>query len=142
MVWARSINDSKDRIIPEWAELFEALGNTPEFQRIQLDAQEGVINQAQRIFNEFGLTTERGLALAFDIAVQNWNVKVDPGINDAMTEMERLLAIVEAVGEQANPKWKEDVLSRKLTIAEGTGTVHGIEYDLLADYDIGDRLII
>jgi len=46
------------------------------------------------------------------------------------------------VGEQANPKWRQDVLDRKTTIMEGTGTVHGIEYDLLSDFDIGDRIVL
>jgi hypothetical protein len=39
--------------------------------------------------------------------------------------------------EAANPKWVEDVRTRKLTIADGEGTVHGRVYDLQEQYGIG-----
>jgi hypothetical protein len=34
------------------------------------------------------------------------------------------------VADPANPKFREDVLARKLAIARGKGTVHGALYDL------------
>ena len=41
--------------------------------------------------------------------------------------------------DAANPKWVADVRVRKLTIADGVGTVHGAHYDLEAQYGIGLR---
>jgi len=74
LAWAISINDSNNNIIPTWNSKFKALGNTTEFQNIQLQEESNIINSARKIFNDFGLSTERGLALAFDIAVQNGSV--------------------------------------------------------------------
>lgn len=49
--------------------------------------------------------------------------------------MARLRIIGNRVAEASKAKWAADVRSRKLTIANGTGEVHGIQYDL-ADCDI------
>jgi|GEM_PF-2594150 branched-subunit amino acid aminotransferase/4-amino-4-deoxychorismate lyase len=38
--------------------------------------------------------------------------------------------------EVANPQWVQDVLRRKMTIAEGEGVVHGKKYVLAKDFDI------
>jgi len=39
--------------------------------------------------------------------------------------------------EAANPAWIEDVRTRKLCIANGSGVVHGIPYDLEGQFGIG-----
>jgi hypothetical protein len=49
--------------------------------------------------------------------------------------MARLRIIGNRVAEASKAKWAADVRSRKLTIANGTGEVHGIQDDL-ADRDI------
>jgi hypothetical protein len=38
--------------------------------------------------------------------------------------------------------WSADVLARKMTIVNGTGTVHGASYDLSAQYKIDDRRVV
>jgi hypothetical protein len=142
LAWAKGINNSNDQVFPEWSEKFIALGNTVEFQTIQLNAQEEYITQARKIFKDFELSTERSLALAFDIAVQNWSVKAGAEIvNSSMTEIEKLTIIANSVANQSLSQWQEDVRSRKMTIVNGTGTVHGKSYNLLSDYDIHDRII-
>jgi hypothetical protein len=40
--------------------------------------------------------------------------------------------LAEAVANAAAPRWQEDVLSRKRTIATGAGSVHGRAYRLTA----------
>jgi len=41
----------------------------------------------------------------------------------------------------AKPKWRADVLARKLTIADGVGEVHGRHYDLEGQYGLGLKSI-
>jgi len=140
--WAASINDSNNALLPGWAQSFTALGNTAEFQAIQQSALNDYIIQAEKIYNDFGLTTERGVALAFDIAVQNWSVKAGTSIvNNSMTESQKLSAIANSVAMQSATAWQQDVLNRKMTIVNGTGTVHGKSYNLSSDYNIADRII-
>lgn len=52
-------------------------------------------------------------------------------------EVARLRIIANRRAEAANRKWVEDVRARKLTIANGEGTVHGRFYDLQEQYGIG-----
>ena len=42
----------------------------------------------------------------------------------------KLKIVANRRAEAANAKWVEDVRVRKLCIANGSGTVHGIQYDL------------
>jgi hypothetical protein len=72
----------------------------------------------------YGVASERAVALLFDIRVQNGS---------------RLRAIANRRAEAASPRWIEDVRTRKLTIAEGIGTVHGLHFDLAGQYGIGLR---
>ena len=47
-----------------------------------------------------------------------------------MNEQDIRKTIANVVAENSNPKWIEDVRSRKLTIALGKGTVHGAKYNV------------
>lgn len=81
------------------------------------------------------MVSSRGYALLFDIQVQNGGWRQDHQntfgkILNGNTELARMKAIAQAVADHATPKWRQDVLKRKLTIAEGRGTVHGVRYDL------------
>ncbi len=57
-----------------WRGMLVTMGRTPEFQNIQCEAASDYYKQAQAMFRDFGLTTERGMALMFDIAVQNGGI--------------------------------------------------------------------
>ncbi len=59
----------------------------------------------------------------------------------SMKETDKLLAITESVVYQSATQWQEDVKNRKMTIVNGTGVVHGVRYNLQADYDIKDRIV-
>ncbi len=58
------------------------------------------------------------------------------GNGDVPLEVARLRIIATRSAASANPKWVADVQNRKLTIANGGGTVHGNHYDLEAQYGI------
>jgi len=140
--WAIGINNTRNQIVPEWTSRFVTLGNTPEFQQIQIDAQEDWINQGISIFNNFELTTERGLALSIDIAVQNWTVRAGTSIiSDTMTEIQRMIAMTNSVVEQSSSSWQDAVRARKETIVNGIGFVNGRNYDIYSEFGIGDRVV-
>ena len=98
----------------------------------------------------YGLRSERGLALMFDIRVQNGSIsdvvraqiqqdfaRLEPSADRDAQEVAQLRIIANRRAEAANPQWVEDVRARKLTIANGEGTVHGGHYDLGGQYGIG-----
>lgn len=143
MDWARSINNG-EKLQTKWYKQFKALCETTEFQQIRRGAMEEYTNQAYNIANKYGLKSERGLALALDIAVQNWDVSATSRANikniikNGATEQEILQLLAQAAVDKADSAYKADVRSRKFTIVNGTGTVHGIDYNLEKDYGITD----
>lgn len=97
------------------------------------------------IAKRYGWKSERGLALAFDIAVQMGSV--GPGARAryaaatagrGLGEAGLLAAMARAIAPQGG-RWAADVLSRKLTIAVGAGIVHGRSYNVERDFDITMR---
>lgn len=143
--WAKSINNAKNTIVEPWKSQFVALCQTTEFQKIQRSGIQNYIDKAFSICNEYELTTERGLALAFDISVQNGSVKsaakeiINSQLSSATAYMKKLSIIANAVADASN--YPDDVRSRKMTIVNGTGVVHGKTFNL-STYDITDNTII
>jgi hypothetical protein len=97
----------------------------------------------------YGVQSERAVALMFDIKVQNGSINavvqaqiqrdfanLDPLLSADDLEVARLQIVANRRAEAANPRWVEDVRARKLTIANGSGNVHGRQYELAAQYGI------
>jgi Putative peptidoglycan binding domain len=148
LTWARSIQNQQCAIFEPWRGLFKTLGRRREFQMIEVAAANQLYGEAVRLCHAYGIWSQRAAALMFDIKVQNGSISettraqierdfkaIDAATQDA--ELERLRVIANRRAEAANPKWAADVRARKLTIAEGVGTVHGVHYDLEAQYGIG-----
>jgi len=57
-----------------WKGMLLTLGRTSEFQQIQADHATSLYEQALRLGQEYGLTSERGVALMFDIVTQNGSI--------------------------------------------------------------------
>jgi hypothetical protein len=137
--WANSISipPHKYRVDPVWEKAFETLGTFAEVQEVQLARVNNYWNTALRDAGRFGLETEMGIALCFDIAVQNGGVdfeEEETRINlwvadhpDAM-EPEKRILIADVVAENSLSEYVEDVRLRKRTIAVGEGVVHGSRY--------------
>jgi hypothetical protein len=125
-----SIPPSKARLAEPWRSCFRVFGSLPEVQEAQLRrAHEHYFQPAQTTANKLHLKTELGVALAFDIHVQNGGVKEDIlrsllGRTFA-SELDLRVALADAVADSSKPEFKEDVRARKLTIAQGKGMVHG-----------------
>lgn len=73
--WAISINNG-ETLNSDWKDSFTKLSKTQEFKNIQKFSMKEYIDQAYNIVAEYDIKFEIGLALAFDIAVQNWDIKV------------------------------------------------------------------
>jgi hypothetical protein len=151
LAWARSIQDPIRHVLFEpWQGLFRTLGRLQEFQDIEAQSAAGIFQQALALCNEYEVSSQRAAALLFDIKVQTGGIKswVKPqilsdyeqldqsGSGDVPLEVARLRIIATRSAASANPKWVADVQNRKLTIANGEGTVHGNHYDLEGQYGI------
>lgn len=146
--WARELQDpSRHAVFEPWKGLLQALGRTPEFQAIQVEHASALHAAAQNLCVRFGVSSERAIALMFDIRVQNGSIdrdteariRADFAALAPQDEVGRLRAIANRRAEAASPRFVEDVRVRKLTIANGAGTVHGISWDLEAQFGIGLR---
>lgn len=146
MEWSRSIQDLNRFTLREpWRGLFKSLGRNKEFQNLQVEAADRLYDAAKDLANDYDLKSERAVALMFDIKVQNGSIysyvreqilrDFDQLPEDAGEE-ERLVIVANRRAEASNSRWVEDVRNRKLTIARGEGTVHGMHYNLEEDYGI------
>lgn len=146
--WARGIQSQRFAISEPWRGFFKTLGRREEFQGIEVDAASKLYQDAIALCRTYGVRSERAVALMFDIKVQNGSISattkaqidrdfaaIEATDPDAV-EVERLRAVANRRAEAANPRWIEDVRTRKLTIANGTGTVHGAHFDLETQYGI------
>lgn len=155
--WAKSIQITERRpnnsfrwiIIPEWKKSLQNLGLTEEMIGIQVAAASVRFAKAKNNCTVYDLHSERGLALMFDINVQNGHVDVKGAGSKIMSdyqgltnltgselEVERMRIIAHRRSEVSKPQWVQDVLSRKMTIAEGVGIVHGKKYSLESEFSI------
>jgi hypothetical protein len=150
LAFARSIqNPNRKTVLEPWRGMFKSLGRTEEFQRIEADAANALYKAAKQLSSDYGLWTERGVALMFDIKTQNGSIssavkaqifadfsKLPPSLSEEAQETAKLRIIANRRAEAAKAKWVEDVRARKLCIANGGGSVHGITYDLEAQFGI------
>lgn len=146
--WAVSINTSDNRIEESWGDCFKRLGETKEFQDIELSHLGEYTDIASSICKKYGLYSEVGFSLAYDIAVQNGGVNSaaakqirtqitneEKRLGRLLTEREKMIIIANAVADNSR-RANEDVRTRKMSIVNQQGVVHGRKYDLLHQYDL------
>jgi peptidoglycan hydrolase-like protein with peptidoglycan-binding domain len=151
LAFARSIQHPvKYQVFEPWRGYAKALGRTPEFQAIQVRHAHQAYERALGLCADYGLWSERAAALMFDIVTQNGSIgpvtraqivadaHALPGSLGAEEREVQVLRLVANHRAQAsNIRWVDDVRRRKLCIANGGGVVHGIRYDLAAQFQIG-----
>jgi hypothetical protein len=148
LAWAAGIQDDKHHVVEPWRSRFKALGRVDSFQQMQVDGANDRFQQGLKMCAAYGVWSERAAALMFDIVVQNGSIKdatkaqiqadfaaLPSTLSREDAEVARLRIVANRRAEAANPKFVEDVRSRKLAIAEGKGKVHGMSIDL-ATYGI------
>jgi hypothetical protein len=134
-----SLGTSKTRLAEPWRTAFKTLGEFPEAQDIQLQHVESdYLKPSLQTARKLALETELGLALAFDIHVQNGGIKeaarqkIEAALQEhpVAREIDRRILIAQAVADSAKRDFRQDVLNRKMTLATGTGRVHGATFVL------------
>ena len=134
--WADSIT-AGDGLAEPWRSAFDRFGRFPEVQAVQnRRAHEHYFMPALRTASRLGITTEVGIALCFDIHVQNGSIKESilnmlTPLSPGDPEQPLLERIAREVALSARAEFRDDVLKRKMTIATGSGIVHGKPYALV-----------
>lgn len=139
LAWASSVSSgaSKSTLAEPYKSGFRQLGESSLGQQLQqqrVDAD--YFNPALETAKAYGLNSELGLALAFDIHVQNGGINHTVGaavraqMHPGIAEKDVRVLIANGIADHALAAWREDVRTRKLTVATGEGTVHGAHYVL------------
>lgn len=153
VAFAISIQEQREKTLTiHWRQMFRQLGLTSEFQAIETKGAADYHRKGVRLCRDYGLWTQRGLALMFDIAVQNGGISdkimamisrdvagLKPDLSPQDMEVQKMRIVANRRAEAANPAFVEDVRKRKLCIAEGKGIVHGIAYDLAGQFGLDLR---
>lgn len=136
--WADSVSIN-GRLASPWRQQFQTMGDFPEVRQIQRQlAHDQYYIPCLTTADTFGLRSELGIALCFDIHVQNGSINSTVRAliqgqladNPAPDEPRLRGIIANAVADAANPAFRDDVRARKMTIATGRGVVHGGAFDL------------
>lgn len=150
MGFAKSIQHPvKHTIFEPWAGMAKSLGRTVEFQHIQVKYAAKLFKQALMMCQEYGLSSQRAAMLMFDICVQNGSIsdlvkariiadfnRLTANLTSDEKEIQKMQIIANRRAEAANSRWVEDVRARKLCIANGIGTVHGMRIDLANQFNL------
>lgn len=148
MAWIRSIQTG-DKIQQPWHDQFMALGLSDEFQQIELAYAQQRFNAAASWCPTYGVSSQRAVALMFDINVQNGSISnatqqlilqdfagLQPTGDPSQDEVNKLVIIANRRADAVSTQYQADVRARKLCIATGQGTVHGAAYDVANDFGI------
>ncbi len=137
--WSNSVSSgsSKTTLAEPFKSGFAKLGDSALGQRLQQEhVDDDYFKPALATAKQYGLRTELGIALCFDLHVQNGGISSAAGAvvraktTPGSSEQSIRVAIANAVADRALPAWREDVRKRKLTVATGEGDVHGEHYVL------------
>ena len=158
VAWGDSISTGKNKtgVVKSWRDGFTQLGSFAEVQQLERElANDNYFVPAQATAAKYRLTSELGLALAFDIHVQNGGLKPaaaaqiqrDVKAHPITREQDLRVVIANAVADTAaNTRFREDVRQRKRTLATGAGKVHDELYVLrnwgLDDYSVSRNAIV
>jgi hypothetical protein len=136
--WADSISIN-GRLASPWRQQFHTMGEFPEVRQIQRQlAHDQYYFPCLTTADTFGLRSELGIALCFDIHVQNGSINStvrslihDKLVDNPAPDEPTLRGIIaNAVADAANAAFRDDVRARKMAIATGRGVVHGAAFDL------------
>ena len=134
-----SLGSTKMEVAKPWKDAFQRLGQFPEARQAQIErayniywkaAQKNVAN-----FMPGKPVVDQDAGFWFDAAVQNVLDQEEQSLLSAsgksgLTGQPLRESFAGIISDGSAPKWRKDVLSRKMTYATGHGTVHGSEYQL------------
>jgi hypothetical protein len=136
----------KTSIKMEWKKIFFNLGNA--FKDRQVIAAQKYFDAAIESAKQFGLKTERSLAFMFDQCVQRGRASIADELKEYKNqelfadERDVLKFILRNDLPDFSERWRIDVESRRMTIINGNGIVHGKNYDLDKDFGLSDAVVL
>jgi hypothetical protein len=146
----RYLNGGK-QLKPEWKNTFASLGIN--FKEQQMNAAQKYFDNAIDECTRFKLNTERSIAFMFDFCVQRGKgnlsleqkefltISKSPDyIEDDDTWLKHVLE--EDLQNSIKSPWHQDSYSRRACILNDGGIVHGREYDLGLEFELGDSKIL
>ncbi len=143
--WAKEHTLTNGGLAEPWKSMFAAFGSYAEVQQEQVKrVRTDYMNHAVQISKQLGFSSELGLALSFDICVQNGSItaaamnEIAQKRTSSTSEADLRVIVANAVADAAQPAWRQDVVTRKLTIATGQGTIHGHNY-VLGNWGLSDQ---
>ncbi len=149
MAWAISIQTDRFNINEPWKGFFKTVGRNQEYQNIQMRFANHNYQIALKLCREYKLSSERAVALMFDVVVQNGSIrtetrqlietdfaKLDTSMSPENLEVERMRIVANRRAEACGPLYRNDVRSRKMCCADGMGSLHGTDYDLENQFGI------
>lgn len=135
-------SDSGTTFIPRWKNSFQNMANSSGYRSIQVQASTTLFNRAMSYYQYFGFKELRSFLFMYDIVVQNGSfsdahknafnsyLKSNP----SASETQKALKLLEIRLTSVKPQYVNDVRSRKQTIINGTGKVHGENRNLSQEY--------
>lgn len=140
--WAKANLYSGSSFKSDWSAQLKALANSAEYRSIQVRKAEALHAQALSMMKSYGLHELRSYLFFFDIAVQNGGISTTlknkylawAKTNTKATELQRLMKILELRLTVVRAQYVNDVRSRKASIINGTGTVHGAKRDYAKEF--------
>lgn len=150
VVWAKDhMLDANGKLLPEWKAAWIEFLTTPSVVNVQKRAIDKYFQRAKEIAGKLGFSHEhvRAMCWAFDVAVQDGSCDIDrPDVNreqanivmskysgdnyalwvkEELDDDQIVLVIASHLRAlQSRAAYREDVFSRKCTIATGIGIVH------------------
>lgn len=134
-----SLGPQKVEVAKPWREAFLRIGSLPEARRAQIERANAVywklVKEHIQSFMPNKPLSDQDAGFWFDVAVQNALADSERtalrSIGSGNDTGEKLRsAFAKVISDGSAPKWRKDVLARKMTYAEGRGVVHGSEYRL------------
>lgn len=126
----------------DWKKQLIALSGSPGYRSIQVAAALDLHLEAIDLFKTYGLTQLRSYLFMFDIVVQNGgisatakaNIMAQFRANPNWSETQKLNAILTERLKYVKAAYVADVRSRKQSLINGNGTVHGAHRDYGVEY--------
>ncbi len=126
----------------DWEKVLNSIATHKDYESLQLEYSLTLFNKALLFFKAFGLSELRSLLTMYDFVVQNGGFKKKVlteyqsflKLNPNLSETQKLLKILEIRIKDVRPRWQSDVLSRKKTIINSSGVVHGVQRNLIKEF--------
>jgi hypothetical protein len=130
-----------DRAVQEpWKSRFAALGREKTFQDIQMRTLEPYFVRAVALAESFGLRSERGLAMTYNIVIQQGGSRVRQQWPAALEsfreakkrepdELERMSILVGLASDRLPPTFRPQIRARFATFAEGKSSAPAIDLE-------------